>query len=133
MRAICSKITNIKKTRCDVNFSFQRFLHKQYTSDVFLIVQKKIKGRFHKKSKFCYFFFFFFFFTCTLELMWLEYLETSRVIFPEKKNAMPECPRITKKTSRVKLKSSVDCTGEQKSLKIAEVDSIPKEKVSYLF
>jgi hypothetical protein len=46
----------------------------------------------------------------------------------KKKTAMPDCLQITEE-KRVKLKSSIDSTQEQKSLKISEVDSISKEKV----
>jgi hypothetical protein len=65
---------------------------------------------------------------CTLKLMCLEYKETSPVVWSKKKNAMSDCPQITKE-KRVKLESLMDSTQEQKSLKILEVDSISKEKV----
>jgi hypothetical protein len=68
---------------------------------------------------------------CTLESMCLESLKTSPVILPTKRKiSRPECPQITKnKTSKDKLKSSIDCTQEQKSLNISEVVSILKGKV----
>jgi hypothetical protein len=67
---------------------------------------------------------------CALEAMCLEYLEICPVLLPEKrKSAMPQCLRITKKitkkkSSRGKLKSSIDFTQEQKSLEISEIDLI---------
>jgi hypothetical protein len=69
---------------------------------------------------------------CTLESMCLKYRETFPVTWPKKKkrkSAMLECPQITKKkTSKDKLKSSIDSTQEQKSSKISEVDSISEKK-----
>jgi hypothetical protein len=56
----------------------------------------------------------------------------SRDISRERKSAKPKCPRITKE-KRVKLKSSIDCTQEQQSLNIPEVDSISERKSSYFF
>jgi hypothetical protein len=66
---------------------------------------------------------------CTLKSMCLESLETSPVMLPSKrKSAMPDCLQITEE-KRVKLRSSIDCTQEQQSSKIPEVDSISEKKV----
>jgi hypothetical protein len=45
---------------------------------------------------------------------------------------MPDCPQITEE-KRVKLGSSIDCTQEQQSFNIPEVDSISEEKGLYPF
>jgi hypothetical protein len=56
--------------------------------------------------------------------------DSSSGIAKNKENLL--CPSVLgspkKKTSRDKLKSSIDCTQEQQSLKISEVDSISKNK-----
>jgi hypothetical protein len=71
---------------------------------------------------------------CTLESICLEYLETSPVILPEKENLLcSSVLRSQKRTSRGKLKTSIDFTQEQQLLKILKVNSIPKKEVSYLF
>jgi hypothetical protein len=55
----------------------------------------------------------------------------SRDVANKRKSAMPDCSQITEE-KRVKLESSINCTQEEKPLKISEVDSKEKEKV-YLF
>jgi hypothetical protein len=49
----------------------------------------------------------------------------------KRKSAMPDCSQITKE-KKVKLGSSIDCTQEQKSSNISEVDSISKKKRFYI-
>jgi hypothetical protein len=69
---------------------------------------------------------------CTLESMYLEYKEISRVMLPTKrKSAMPDCFQITNE-KRVKLESSIDSTQEQKLSKISEVDLILEKKIIFL-
>jgi hypothetical protein len=49
----------------------------------------------------------------------------------KRKSAMPDCLHIAKE-KRVKLKFSINCTKEQKSLNISEVNSI-SEKKGFIF
>jgi hypothetical protein len=67
---------------------------------------------------------------CTLKSMCLESLETFPLILPtKKKNAMPDCPQITKK-KKVKLESSLDSTEIMKGIGI-ELD-FKKKSLSLL-
>jgi hypothetical protein len=70
---------------------------------------------------------------CTLESMYLEFLESSPVILPTKRKlVMPDCSQITEE-KRVKLGSSIDSTKEQQSSKMSEVVSISEKKNLYPF
>jgi hypothetical protein len=70
---------------------------------------------------------------CTLKSICLGSLENYPVILPTKRrSAMPDCPQITEE-KRFKLGSSIDCTQEQQSLNIPEVDSTSEKKVFISF
>jgi hypothetical protein len=56
----------------------------------------------------------------------------SRDVANKRKSAMLDCPQITEE-KRVKLGSSTDCTQEQQSLNIPEVESISEKKSLYPF